>query len=75
MIDKNKMEQWGPVDAKILYMSFWFKPLVESGRTKYKAAWPDVKGFFIKDRITYTFQNKEMEERGIWAIKILIDIL
>jgi phosphoenolpyruvate synthase/pyruvate phosphate dikinase len=72
MKQSQVIDQWGPIDAKILYMSFWFGPLSEAGFSEWKIPWPDVQGVFEKDRITFYWQRELMQLRGTKAVTGII---
>lgn len=65
----KKIDQWGPIDARTLYMTFWFPSLVRTGQTKWKARWPALCGVFERARCTYFWEVMDMQARGEWAIK------
>lgn len=68
----GEIEQWGPIESKVLYMSFWYPSLARSGQTKWKAAWPRCVGELDHDRITFYWDRSEMQKRGEWAIEHVI---
>lgn len=74
MIDKNKkIDQWGPVDAVILYFSFWLEPTAFGAYQRYGAKWPEIIGILENRRLTFYWERQRMNAGGFEAIeKILL---
>ncbi len=63
---KNTIDQWGPIDARILYPSFWFKP---TGMVIHGIRWPHLIGLYDHDRLTFYWEKELMEKYGYEAIE------
>ena len=75
MIDpKKEIDQWGPIDAKLLYMSFWFEPTAFGAFKRWGAKWPKIIGIFENYRITYLWEREEMKQGGIGVIENILSI-
>ncbi len=70
MIDlKKSLDQWGPIEGKLLYPSFWY-PAYTKG--VYKLAginWPPYIGIFDNGRMTFYFESQKMQAMGEIALK------
>lgn len=66
---KKPLDQWGPIDAHILYVSFWFWSVALQTKKLYGVLWPDLIGMFQKNRLTFIWETKKMQEQGQSAIK------
>lgn len=71
-IKEENKEQWGPIDGRTLYQSFWMPAVVRTGKTKYKARWFSVVGMFESGRMTFVWDRKDSERRGRYAIEHFI---
>jgi phosphohistidine swiveling domain-containing protein len=69
---KNELEQWGPIDAKPLYTGFWFGPMAGRGMRKYGCRWPRIVGIYQKNKVTWVWEKKTLEESGSRAINLWI---
>lgn len=59
----KNIEQWGPIDGRILYPSFWYRP---SAEFRY---WPDMIGFFEDHRMTFFWKHDSLQKSGVQALK------
>jgi len=73
MIKSDKeIEQWGPIDGKVLYPSFWFWATAKKLYKKTGIAWPVYYGIFDHDRMTYLWYKQDMQTKGEIALKKII---
>lgn len=71
-IKKADIEQWGPIESRVLYMSFWFPAIARSAKTVWKAKWPELQGFLEEDRVTFYWLKAEGYRCGSSAIEKVI---
>jgi|GEM_PF-984774 len=65
-------EQWGPIDAKLLYLSFWYAALVSKAGEEWGAYWPTCIGIFSGDRVTYLWEKGDAVRGGRSVIVSLL---
>lgn len=65
----NNVEQWGPVDMKPLYPSFWFGPMSGTVKSKWGVYWASLVGIVTKDKGVCYWEKKELERNGKASIK------
>lgn len=64
----KELEQWGPIDSKILYHSFFILPW--AGKlNSYDIFWPGTFGILDHDRLTYRWDKVAVERHGLQIIK------
>ncbi|MFA5879293.1 MAG: PEP-utilizing enzyme [Candidatus Margulisiibacteriota bacterium] len=63
---KNIVDQWGPIDARVLYPSFWFKP---TAMVSHGINWPHLIGEYNHNRLTFYWEQELMEKHGKKAIE------
>lgn len=69
MIDpKKEIEQWGPIDGKLLYASFWYLPFATGVRKDWGTPWPECIGTLDHNKITYLLQKDQIQKDGEHAI-------
>lgn len=74
MLDfKKEIDQWGPIEAKLLYMTFWFDAISFAAARRFNAVWPECIGIFEKYRITYIWEREEMLRKGKEAIENVLN--
>ncbi len=67
---KKELSQWGPVDGKILYTSFWFRPIVRLIKRRWQVAWAKWTGVFeSKHRMTFYYNAVDMSAQGAKTIE------
>ena len=66
---KNEIDQWGPIDARVLYPSFWWEATAYGMPNRYGMSWPHYFGIFEKERVLFFWQKRDMEASGINAIE------
>lgn len=66
---RKQLDQWGPIESRILYTSFWFLPVAGYVGKAWGAYWPEITGVLDHDRVTYFWEKEEMERRGLIALK------
>jgi phosphohistidine swiveling domain-containing protein len=66
---KKPIEQWGPIDAVILYMSFWFHNVGPGITKKWDVSWPELLAYFKDRRITYYWERASMQREGENALR------
>lgn len=69
-IAKPKVEQWGPIDSRILYPSFWFASTAGVGMKKWNVFWPEMIGLYEEGHLTFLWLQGTMSAIGIRAIKL-----
>lgn len=60
----KEQEQWGPVDAVVLYESFWFTPVSGGAEKRWGAHWAEIIGIFGDYRTVYVWEKQEMIDGG-----------
>lgn len=65
----KNVEQWGPVDMKPLYPSFWFGPMSGTVKSKWGVYWASLVGIVTKDKGVCYWEKKELERNGKASIK------
>ncbi len=68
-IIKKEIDQWGPLDARPLYVSFWFKPVARLVKEDWQVPWPYIIGIFDHDKLTFYWQDSDMVGCGFKAIE------
>lgn len=63
----GELDQWGPIDARLLYPSFWFTPLA-----KY-SCWPEMLMVFDHDRMVFYWKKREMQVGGELALREILN--
>jgi phosphohistidine swiveling domain-containing protein len=64
---------WGPVDGKILYPSFWFRPIACLVKKRWGVRWAEWTGVFEpKNRMTFYYDAQEMSRQGAKTIETWI---
>lgn len=66
---KKEIDQWGPIDGKLLYASFWYTPISRLSGKKWGVPWPTTIGTLNHDKITYYFEKNQIQTQGELAIK------
>ncbi|MFA4834172.1 MAG: PEP-utilizing enzyme [Patescibacteria group bacterium] len=66
---KKPLDQWGPIDARILYPSFWLLPLSALVAKTYGVLWPEMMGIFQRERMTFIWEKRKMQNRAEIAIE------
>ena len=70
MIDASKpLDQWGPIDSRVLYISFWFLPISRLVPKVYGTPWPDLVGILQNHRVTFFWEHASTIRRGGTAIR------
>ena len=70
MIDfKKEIDQWGPVDAKVLYFSFWLEPTAFGAYKRWGAKWPEIVGVLKNERLTFYWEKEAMNTGGFEVIE------
>lgn len=67
---KRELAQWGPIDGKILYPSFWFAPIARLVKQRWQVAWAEWIGVFeSRHRMTFYYDTQRMSAKGAKAIE------
>lgn len=69
LFDPKEAEQWGPIDMRLLYPSFWFGPMSGTVKSKWGIYWARMYGIIRKDQGTFYWERGSLENEGIKAIK------
>jgi len=73
MIDVRKqLDQWGPIDGRVLYNSFWFTPISDLIERDYGTPWPEIVGVYEEGRMAFYWERDAMERDATRAIKTWI---
>ncbi len=65
----ENIEQWGPIDRKLLYPSFWFAPMSGAVKSKWDIYWAEMIGVMSKNKGVFYWNKSELEENGTRAIE------
>ncbi len=69
LFSPKEAEQWGPIDMRLLYPSFWFGPMSGAIKSKWGIYWARMYGIIRKDQGTFYWERGSLENEGIKAIK------
>lgn len=70
IIDISKtLDQWGPIEGKLLYPSFWHVATTKFASKLSGTPWPTYIGIHNKDTMEYYWVKDEMQKRGETALK------
>src|ERR1700690_3600838 len=65
----SEVEQWGPIDTRLLYPSFWFGPMSGSVKSRWGIYWAEMVGIMQKDTATFYWWRHSLENVGVKSIK------
>lgn len=63
------IEQWGPVDGRMLYMAFWLGPMAGADMEEWGVCWSPMFGIYEQHQNTFWWEQKELEKIGKKAIE------
>lgn len=66
---QKHIEQWGPIDARYLPVSFWTGVLGGDFPKTYNITWSELIGVVDHDRLTFFWEREALERNGIKAIQ------
>ena len=59
---QKKLFRWGPIDGKLIYPEFFNQAFIRYAQRFY--AWPDIFGYFRKEKMLYILDRKELYDSG-----------
>src|SRR3989338_9323806 len=65
----KELEQWGPVEGKPFYPSFWFYGMIKVLPTGLGTPWPVYIGIHERDRMVYFWEKDAIEKDGEAALE------
>jgi len=65
----DQVQQWGPVDMKLLYNSFWFAPMSGAVKSRWGIYWTEMVGIMENDTGTFFWWKNSLENEGVKSIK------
>lgn len=66
---KKPIEQWGPIDARHLYVSFWLDLICDKFPRKYNVNWAELLGVFDRETATFFWEKDALERHGSASIR------
>lgn len=61
---KKIFEQWGPIDGRPLYSTFWFVFAMNVMKRRWGIHWPHLDGVFADEKMTFYWSKTEQQKQG-----------
>jgi len=61
---QKKLWRWGPIDGRLIYVSYFMIAIQGPLPRLYKYLWPESLFYFIKNKMTFISQEKEIRDNG-----------
>ena len=65
----EEIEQWGPIDTRLLYNSFWFSSMSGKIKSKWGVYWTEMVGIIKRDTGVFYWNTGDLEQVGKTALK------
>lgn len=68
-LNQGAVDQWGPIDMKLLYPSFWFAPMSGTVKSPWGIYWENMVGIIENDKGAFYWRKEGLEKNGLKSIK------